>query len=143
MFRTVPYKNNHLTDAEVKLTLAMRVREGDKIKNEFYPLSAEFNKINSLVLNWTIVHLITDESPLYGLTLKDLKALNAEILVFIKSFDEVFANSVVGRTSYTADEFIENAKFKSMYRSSANGKTTILNVDELNDYELIDLKSGD
>ncbi len=114
MFRTVPYKNNHLTDAEVKLTLALRVREGDKIRNEFYPLSAEFSKINSLVLNWTIVHPITEESPLFGLTFEELKTVNAEILVFVKAFDEVFANTVVGRTSYTADEFVENAKFKSM-----------------------------
>lgn len=142
MFRTVPYKNNHLTDAEVKLTLALRIKEGDKIINEFYPLAAEFNKINSLVLNWTIVHPITEASPLYGLTLEELKAVNAEILVFVKAFDEVFANTVVGRTSYTADEFIENARFKSMYRSSSDGKTTVLNIDNLNDYELVDSKSG-
>ncbi len=126
---------------EVKLTLALRVREGDKIRNEFYPLSAEFSKINSLVLNWTIVHPITEESPLFGLTFEELKTVNAEILVFVKAFDEVFANTVVGRTSYTADEFVENAKFKSMYQSSDDGKTTILNVDKLNDYEMLDLKS--
>jgi inward rectifier potassium channel len=141
MFRTVPYKNNHLTDAEIKLTLGLRIKTGNETKNEFYPLKAEFSKINTLVLNWTIVHPITEESPLYGLSLDQLKEVKAELLVFLKAYDEVFANSVVARTSYTADEFIDNAKFKPMYRSSKSQNATILNIDALNDFELLDLKA--
>jgi inward rectifier potassium channel len=137
MFRTVPYKTSQLTDAEVKLTLAIRKKHGDEIKNEFYPLSVEFSKINALVMNWTIVHPITEDSPMYGQSLKELKDANAQILVLLKAYDEVFANSVIARASYIADDIIENAKFKTMYHASASRKTTILNVDALNDYELL------
>ncbi|GAB4091726.1 ion channel [Flaviaesturariibacter terrae] len=135
MFRMVPEKNNQLTDAEVKLTLAMRVHDGEKEKNEFYTLAVEFARINTLVLNWTVVHAINEESPLYGYTLEDLKQMDAEMLVFVKAYDEVFANSVIARTSYTADEFIPNARFKPMYRPYAG--STLLEVDKLNDFELL------
>jgi inward rectifier potassium channel len=140
MFRTVPFKNNHLTDAEVKLTLGIRSFENGEWKNDFFPLKVEFSKINSLVMNWTIVHPINEESPMYGLTLDQLKEAKAEVLVLLKAYDEVFATNVVARTSYTAHEFIENAKFKIMYEPSSNGDATILNVDRLNDFELLDLK---
>lgn len=137
MFRTSSYINNHLMDAEVKLTLAMRVNKGGIEKNEFYPLKVEFDRITSLVLNWTIVHPIDEHSPLYGLTVEDMKAANAELLVALKAYDEIFVNNVVARTSYTAQEIVNNARFKPMYRSSQNGHTTILDVDKINDYELL------
>jgi len=137
MFRVVPYKNNQLTEAEVKLTLAMQVKTGEVVKNEFYQLPVEFSKLNSLVLNWTIVHAINEESPLWGLSLKELKEAKAELLVFLKAFDEVFSSSVVARTSYIATEFIDNAKFKPMYRASSEKKATILHIDALNDFELL------
>jgi inward rectifier potassium channel len=140
MFRTVSYKKNHLTDAEVKLTLGIRVKQGDgEIRNEFYPLKVELEKVVALVLNWTIVHPINEESPLWGLSLEQLKESNAEVLVFLKAYDEVFANHVVARTSYSAVEFIDNAKFKPMFRPSSSGKATILNVDAINEFELLSI----
>lgn len=135
MIRMVPEKNNQLTDAEVKLTLALRIREEDREHNEFYGLDLEISKINVLVANWTVVHPINEESPLYGYTLQDLRAMRAEVLVYLRAYDEVFANSVIARTSYTADEFIPNAKFKPMYHSE--GGSTVLQVDKLNDFELL------
>lgn len=137
MFRTVPYKNNQLTEAEVKITLSLRVPHNGEVKNEFYSLTPEFEKINTLVLNWTIVHHITEESPLWGLSIENLKMNKAEIVVFLKAYDEAFSNNVVARTSYTAGEIIDNAKFKPMYGPSPDGSATVLNVHHLNDFELL------
>jgi inward rectifier potassium channel len=139
MFRTAPYKNNHLLDAEVKLTLAVKVNRNGESKNEFYPLNVEFNKINSLALNWTIVHALNEDSPLNGLTLQEMKELNAEILVHLKAYDEGFSNTVIARTSYTADEFIEGAKFRPMYQASSSGTATVLQIDRLNEYDPVDI----
>jgi len=140
MFRTVSYKKNHLTDAEVKLTLGIRVKQDNgEVKNEFYPLKVELEKVVALVLNWTVVHPLNEASPLWGLSLEQLKEANAEVLVFVKAYDEVFANHVVARTSYSAIEFIDNARFKPMFRPSSSGKATILNVDAINEFELLNI----
>jgi inward rectifier potassium channel len=135
MFRTVAYKNNQLTDAEVKLLIAMKVKRNGEEKNEFYSMDVEFSKINSLVLNWTIVHPINENSPIYGMSLEELKDVSAEVLVYLKAFDEGFANTVIARTSYTFDEVIEGAKFKPMYERSSGGEATLLHINRLNDYE--------
>lgn len=139
MLRTVPYKNNHLMDAEVKLTMGMRVMRNGEEKNEFYTLNVEFSKINALILNWTIVHPIDENSPIFGMRPEELKKARAEVLVYLKAFDEGFANTVVARTSYTADEIIEGGKFKPMYEPSSTGDATLLHIDKLNDYDKVKL----
>ncbi|GAC1421153.1 MAG: hypothetical protein NVS1B13_05480 [Flavisolibacter sp.] len=91
------------------------------------------------MLNWTIVHPINEESPMSGMTIDDLKLTKAEILVYLKAYDEGFSNTVMARTSYTADEIVEGAKFKPMYRPSADGSSTVLHIDHLNEFEIIAL----
>lgn len=137
MFRTVPYKNNQLNEAEVKLTLGMRVNRNGEMKNEFYTLNVEFSKINALIMNWTIVHPINEDSPIFGMNLQDLKNAQAELLVYLKAYDEGFSNTVIARTSYTADEMIEGAKFKPMYHAAGN--VTLLHINQLNDYDKVPL----
>jgi len=139
MFRAVPYKNNHLVDAEVKLTLAMRVVKNGEEKNEFYPLRVEISRINSLVLNWTIVHALDENSPISNISLERLKEYKAEVLVHIKAYDEGFSNTVIARTSYTAAEIVEGAKFITMYTPSRSGQATVLHIDRLNVYEKAEL----
>ena len=139
MMRMAPFKNNHLTDAEVKLTIGMTIEENGKPVNKFYNPPLELSKINALTLSWTIVHPITEESPLYQLNIDDLKNVKTEILLFVKAFDETFSNTVVARTSYTPNEIIYGAKFIPMYHRSENGGTTVLELDKLNEYNTADI----
>lgn len=139
MFRVVPYKHNHLMDAEAKATLVMKIDENGVGINRFFSLPLEIPKINSLILSWTLVHLIDSESPFYNLTKEDLRNAQAELLVFVKAFDESFSTIVVSRTSYIADEFVFGAKFKPMYNPSHNRDKTYLHVDKLDHYEKVPL----
>ncbi|MBL7727459.1 MAG: transporter [Dinghuibacter sp.] len=133
MFRMVPQINNQLTEAEVKLNLMMRTMQDDKPVSRFYSLKTEIDRINSLVLSWTVVHPINEESPLYGLTEADITSAQAELLVFVRAFDESFSNTVVSRTSYRYDEWAFGVKFIPMYHASETGLATILEMDKLNE----------
>jgi inward rectifier potassium channel len=139
MFRMAPYKHNHLTDAEVKVTLAMKLQEDGKVANKFFTLPLEISKVNALTISWTIVHAIDEQSPFYNLTTEDLRTGNAELLVFLKAFDESFSNSVIARSSYTADEFVEGAKFQLMYHPSENKQTTVLDMNKLDAFDRAEL----
>lgn len=132
MFRLAPTKNNHLTDAEVKLTLGMSIEENGKPVNKFYDLPLELAKVNTINLSWTLVHAIDDKSALFNLSLEDLKICRVEIIAFVKAFDETYSNTVVARTSYTADEISFGERFLPMYHRSDDGSTTVLDLDKLN-----------
>lgn len=137
MLRTVPFKNTNFTDAEAKMTLGLSIEENGIITNKFYNLNMEMNKINSLTLSWTLVHPILEDSPLYNLTKEDFKSMHGEIIVFIKTFDDMFSTVVAANTSYTFEEVIYGAKFKPMYSRNKDNSKTILNLDNLNKIELI------
>ncbi|TMI61554.1 MAG: Inward rectifier potassium channel Irk [Bacteroidetes bacterium] len=135
MFRFVPFKNNYLTDAEVKVSLAMKPEENGSLTNRFFNLQLELSKINALALSWTIVHAIDETSPLYGMSADDIKNTFMEVMVFVKAFDEAYSNTVLARTSYTNSEIVFGAKFKIMYHPDSNSQKTILQIDELDDIE--------
>jgi inward rectifier potassium channel len=139
MFRLVPYKNNNLTDAEVKVTLAMMVEEDGRQVNKFFNLKLELEKVNALSLNWTVVHLINEDSPFYDLSQEDIIAAKGEIIVFIRAFDDLFSNTVVARSTYIGEEIIFGAKFLPMFYRDEKGGTTVLNMEKLNDVEKKDI----
>ena len=139
MLRVAPYKNNTLVDAEAKLTLGMTLEEDGKMVNKFFQLPLEFDKVNTLTLSWTIVHPITETSPLYKFSPGDLAGIRGEFLVFIKAFDDMFSNTVVARSSYTFNELVMGAKFNPMYKRSMEGNKTILYMDKLNSYNPADI----
>lgn len=139
MLRVTPYKNANLTEVEAKITLGLQLNEKDKLANKFYVLDMEMTKVNSLNLSWTLVHPITETSPLFGFTEADYKSTIGEMIVFIKAFDDMFSTTVVKRTSYVFDEVVFGAKFLPMFSRSEDDSKTLLHVDKLNAFERVDL----
>lgn len=140
MFRMVPYKNIHqLTDAKVAVNISLLVTEDGEPGYKFYQLKLERSRIDMFNMNWTVVHPVNEESPLYHLSKEDLAASDFEVMVQVSGFDPVYSNQVLQRTSYTSMEMIWGGKFSSMYHESEDGKTTILDLDKLSDYEKKDL----
>jgi inward rectifier potassium channel len=136
MARIATYKNNHLTDVEAQVTIAMHVfdDEGNKTR-KFYTLDLEIKKINSLALSWTLVHPIDENSPLFDMTEQDIRMADIEVLYFIKGFDDHFSNIVQQRFSYVFSELIFGAKFLPMFHRDENDTSTVLELDKINLYE--------
>lgn len=135
MFRFAPYKDNHaLTDVEIRVNIGLRVQVEGNDEYRYYDLGLERNKVESLPMNWTVVHPLDDKSPLQGFCWEDMQAADVEIYVLIRGFDDVYSNFVQSRTSYTYDEIKFNRKFVPMYRESKDGKTTILELQKLNEF---------
>ncbi|MBX9785159.1 MAG: transporter [Chitinophagaceae bacterium] len=135
MFRFAPYKNHFLTNVEVKVTAVLKIADekGNK-KNNFYSLTLELSKANTLISNWTIVHPIDEKSPFYQFTKKDFDEAEVELLVFVTGYDEEYANNVVSRGSYLHNEFVYGAKFDMMYAPSSDMQSTLLHLDKINNH---------
>lgn len=126
MFRFASYKKHHaLTDVHVQVNVAILVESAYR----YFELKLERNKIETLVMNWTVVHPINEESPLFGLNAEDMQAADVEVYVLIRGFSDIYSSVVQQRTSYTYPEIRFNKKFVSMYREGANG--TVLELQNL------------
>jgi inward rectifier potassium channel len=135
MMRVVPYKNDHyLTNSNITVNAALL--KGSEY--HFYSLQLERSHVDALSTNWTVVHPIDENSPLYNMNARDFESADLEIYVHIDGFDPVYSNTVIKRTSYTFNEIIHNARFKPMYHMSKDGSTTILELNKLNSYDILD-----
>jgi len=139
MARVATFKNNHLTDVEALVNIAMHVEENGQRVRRFYSLPLDISKINSLALSWTIVHTIDDNSPLYMMSDEEIRDAEVELLYFIKAFDDHFSNIVQQRTSYTFKEMVFGAKYIPMFRRSEDNSTTIMDLSQISSYEVAEL----
>ena len=99
----------------------------------------EYEKVNALNLSWTIVHPLTENSPLYRFNEADFANTNGEILIFRKAFDDMFSNTVVARSSYTFKEVVVGAKFIPMYHRDEKHNRTVLELEKLNSFVEADI----
>lgn len=136
MFRMATDKNNHLTDVEAQVTVAVHTMEQGKRETKFYQLPLDISRINSLAISWTCVHHLNEDSPLYGFTEQDLRDCAIELMVTVKAFDDHFSNTVQQRTSYSHEELVYGAKFAMMYERAASGTYTQVMLDKINTYNL-------
>lgn len=135
MFRFASFKDKHvLTDVEIRVNIGLQVQEDGATMYKYYDLFLERTKVESLPMNWTVVHPIDEKSPLLGFGKEDMKASDVEVYVLIRGFDDVYSNFVQQRTSYTYEEIQFNRKFIPMYRESDDGRTTILELHKLNEW---------
>lgn len=121
-FRIANMKNDHdMIDVETEVILS---KEENNLR-KFFNLKLEYRKINFFNASWTINHIINEESPVYGLSEKDLKDSDCEFLILIKGYDNTFAQYVNSRYSYRHDELIWGARFTNIYGRSEDGRGMI------------------
>ena len=109
MFRIVNPQKNQLLELEVQVNLAMQ-RENSELR-DFHSLDLERDKVAFMPYMWTIVHPISETSPLYKLTEADIADKDAEFIISMRAFDESSSQTVYSRSSYKASEIKWGRKF--------------------------------
>jgi inward rectifier potassium channel len=137
MFRIANMRSNQIIECEAQVL--MSYIDKDTNRREFEELTLEYKTVSALTLSWTIVHPITDDSPMKGLTQQQLEETDAEIILMFKAFDETYAQTVHSRISYTSAEIIWGAKFDIMFHRSDDKMGTILRIDKIGAYKEVPL----
>lgn len=115
MIRLVNERASYVMDASASVTLSLQDVHGASHNRRYYSLPLDVDSIKTLAMNWTLVHTITPDSPVYGITLQDLIDRNAEVLVILTAFDDTVGQQFYARTSYVPSEFVYGARFEPMF----------------------------
>lgn len=118
-FRIANQRNNILINLEARVLLKTTDPATNDQRYAFLPL--ERDAISFFPLSWTIVHDITPDSPLHGLTAADYERLDVEIIIQLKAYDDTFAQDVHSRNSYTHDEIEWHRRFIRAYEVGEDG----------------------
>jgi inward rectifier potassium channel len=113
--RTANRRNMLLVELEARLLLAMADVGGSIERLNYFVLPLQIDRISFLPLSWTLVHPITPESPLAGMSHADLTARRAELMLIIKGIDEGYMQPVIARRSFRFDEIVWGGRFVSAY----------------------------
>jgi inward rectifier potassium channel len=134
-FRIANGRRSQLIDVQVQAILTKIERTDGSSLRKFYELSLERNRVVFFPLSWTVVHPIDSQSPLWGVTRKDLIDGDAELLVLLIATDETVSQTVHSRSSYRADEIVWGVKFANMFmRTEAEGIIG-MNLSQIHDVE--------
>jgi inward rectifier potassium channel len=136
MFRLVNLRNHDLTEVRAVVSFARWAEIDGERSREFDQLALERDSILFMPLHWVIVHPITDNSPMRGLTEASLAESEPEFVCLITADDETFAQTVHSRTSYDAEDVVWGARFRDMYVADADH--VAIDMSRLHDYGRID-----
>jgi len=126
MFRIVNVQPGELSDVQARVNLAWFEDIDGRRERNFHELTLERSSVEFFTLHWTIVHPITPDSPLAGITPEVLAASQAEFLIVVSGLEETFSTRVSTRSSYLWDEVRWDVKFASIF---ANGPEGVIAID--------------
>jgi inward rectifier potassium channel len=134
MFRIANARSSQLVEVEAKVSLSRRGHAGQR---QFYDLALERHRVTFFPLSWTVVHPIDASSPLSGVTAEQLRASDAEFLVLLSGYDEVSAQTVHVRSSYTADEVVFGSRFRSILEPASPDGVVRIDIRGVSDTEAV------
>ncbi len=119
--RVASRRRTLLVEVEARLILVLAdPQQPDRL--EYFALPLQFSTISFLALTWTLVHPITPDSALAGMTLADLAARRAEVIVILKGLDEGYMQPVITRHSFRFDEIVWGGRFVRAFTGGDDGR---------------------
>ncbi|MBC7447594.1 MAG: hypothetical protein H7330_05990 [Hymenobacteraceae bacterium] len=132
MFRIANERSNTVIDFTARVLFTLATTDGTR---RYFALKLERDQVMFLPLNWTLVHDIDAESPLYDVTAQELRTGLGELLILMRGYDDTYAQDIHARSSYRFDEIRWNHRFVRPYRTDADGEL-VLDLDLLHVSEL-------
>ncbi|THH39895.1 ion channel [Neolewinella litorea] len=130
-FRLANKRDTNLINLRARVVLTWLEVGNGELRRRFHPLELERDFVPLFPLNWTIVHPITEDSPLAGWTPEDYRDRHSELMVAIEGYDRTFAQQVSIHTSYTHQEMEWDVRFAPMYQERE--ATTELYLDRISE----------
>lgn len=126
MFRTANQRRNQIIEAQITVTLIRNelTREGIAMRR-LYPLTLVRSQTPAFALPWVVMHSITPESPLYGLSQIDWIQQEIVLVVGLTGLDETFAQTIHARHVYQPLDIIRDACFVDIMTLLPDGRRSI------------------
>ena len=134
LMRLANKRYNQIVDADVSMVLVHEVStaEGQSFRMP-YDLKLVRPHTSLFALSWTLMHIIDEQSPLFGKNRADLEKMDAEIMVSLIGIDDTFASTIHARVSYSPENILWNHRYGDMLSKLPDGRihVNIHKIDEV------------
>lgn len=135
MFRVTNSRDSHIADASIDAVgiLSETSEEGLRMQR-LYDLPLIRRKTPIFFVSWSVMHIIDEESPLFGLSQEELERKKLRIAISLTGIDDWSAQMVHTSYMYRFSDIIYDKKFADMVESHPDGSLT-LDYDKFNQLE--------
>jgi inward rectifier potassium channel len=122
MWRVGNERKNRIVEATVAVSLTRKefTREG-MLFYRTYDLPLARSRIAGLTRSWTVMHTITESSPLFGATPESLESTETEILITLVGVDDVSLQPVHARCEYDGEKIVWGARHADILGEDEDG----------------------
>jgi len=126
LFRVANGRRSYIVNAEVDITLVMKEEDESSLLDwRFHDLVLVRDHTPVFGMTWSIMHVIDDASPLFGLSAERMAELEIDLVVSIVGVEDVFAQTVHIRHSYSDSHILFNKKFVDAVTETKKGGRVI------------------
>jgi inward rectifier potassium channel len=136
-FRVVNERGNDLVEAAMRLTLVKTetTREGPRMRR-LYDLRLERSNSPLFALSWVVMHVIDEESPLFGETEQSLADDEVLFIAMLTGIDGTLSQTVYTRHLYEFHDIRWGHRFVDVVQVRPDDHGLIIDVRKFHDVEL-------
>jgi inward rectifier potassium channel len=121
MMRVASRRLQGISEARARLNYYRNEPFGDGRFRRFDELKLERSSIPVLTLSWTVIHVIDEESPLFGMTDERMAAESPALMLSVSGFDEAISSVVNDRQTYRRENMRFGHVFVDVLRDLPDG----------------------
>jgi inward rectifier potassium channel len=126
MFRIANERGNHVVEAQLRVAVLRNERTSeDEPYRRVIDLSLLRSESPAFVLSWTVIHIITPDSPLHGMTPALLAEQNFELVVNVSGVDESIGQHIRARYAWGPEDLRFNQRFADILLEDSEGRRVI------------------
>lgn len=126
MFRVANQRRNALTNAQMTVTITRDdVDEDGNELRRLIDVKLERDHSPAFALSWTVMHRISEASPLYGADIEAMRRRGTIFLCVLTGLDDTLLATVVARHVYGADDVRFDAHFADIFDHGPDGSLAI------------------
>jgi len=111
-FRLTSARSNSLIEASLRMAvLKLEIQPDGSRMRRIYDLKLDRSNMPLVSLLWLVAHKIDEQSPLWGMTLEDMRRDGVVLFLTLTGIDATSSQSVHSRHIYTPDEILMNHGF--------------------------------
>ena len=100
---------------------AEKTAEGEQVRR-VHDLKLQRAQSGAFVLSWLAVHPLDRESPLYGMSLAQIRAVGTDFIASLSGLDETFSQTVHSRKGWSAKDLKVGVRFADVMRTEESGR---------------------
>lgn len=134
MFRVANQRHSYILEASASLVLVRDEETSDGHSlTRFYDLKLERPRSPMFALTWQIMHRVDEESPLYGVTLDDMREGDMRLAVTLIGTDEIFAANISARHTYNYEDIQLDRRFVDIFSEGEHPRHLYVDLSRFHD----------